>query len=327
MSSTRKRRCGLWLCVVVGLASLAQAGVVLADGAPTPTPAPGASYEETIRHAVEEYSLGHWPEARFFFARAHALSPNARTLRGLGLTCYESRNYVDAIAYFKDALANTAQPLTEAMRAEVTQLMQQSEQFVTRLVLTVEPTSAVLELDHGSLELPSDGVVMLDPGEHELVATAEGHLPERRVFNAEGHEMRVELHLRATPGEPVAAAPASTPAPAAAMSADSRSGLAPYLVIGAGGAALIVGGVLVAIATSDKYAVEHAPKGTLWRTIESRYNRGRIFFPVGFALMGVGLAGAAVGLTWKLWPSEERDSAPRAQLRLSPTSLELSGTF
>jgi tetratricopeptide (TPR) repeat protein len=107
-----------------------------------------ANYEDTIRHAVEEYSLGHWTEARFFFARAHALNPNARTLRGLGLTCYESRNYVEAIGYFKQALLSTEQPLTDKMRADLTQLLSQSEQFVTRVIVTLDPSTAELEVDH-----------------------------------------------------------------------------------------------------------------------------------------------------------------------------------
>src|SRR5437763_10868 len=52
------------------------------------------NYDELIRQAVTEFSLGHWTEAKVFFARAHARNPNARTLRGLGLSCYEARSYV-----------------------------------------------------------------------------------------------------------------------------------------------------------------------------------------------------------------------------------------
>jgi tetratricopeptide (TPR) repeat protein len=286
-----------------------------------------ASYEETIRHAVEEYSLGHWTEARFFFARAHALNPNARTLRGLGLTCYESRNYVEAISYFKQALENTEQPLTDKMRADIAQLTAQAEQFVTRVIVTLSPVTADFEVDHVARELGADGVVLLDPGEHQLSASAEGHKPDLRSVNAEGGELRIELRLQPTAAsEPaVVKAPkqAVTPAPPPA----SGSGdLAPWIVIGAGGAALIAGAVLVGIATSDKNAVENAPAGSKWPNLEPRYNRGRTFFPVGFALMGVGFAGVAAGLTWKLWPSSS-ERAPSAQLRVSPLGMELSGGF
>lgn len=289
-------------------------------------PVSAASYEETIRHAVEEYSLGHWTEARFFFARAHALNPNARTLRGLGLTCYESRNYVEAIAYFNQALHSNEQPLTDKMRADITQLLAQAQQFVTRVIVTLDPTNAELEVDNVARELPADHVVLLDPGEHELAASAAGFRPERHTLTAEGGELRVDLRLQAVdagagvvkgPVQPVTPPPAAEP---------GSGNLAPYIVMGAGGAALVAGAVLVGIAAADKHAVEHAEEGATWPELEPRYNRGRTFFPVGFALMGVGLAGVAAGLTWKLWPANQ-ERAPTARLQLSPSGIELSGKF
>jgi hypothetical protein len=290
-------------------------------------PASTASYEDTIRHAVEEYSLGHWTEARFFFARAHALSPNARTLRGLGLACYESRNYVEAIGYFKQALQSGEQPLTDKMRTDIAQLMQQAQQFVTRVIVTLDPASAELEVDHVARELAADGVVLLDPGEHQLSASAEGYRPDQHTFHAEGGELRLDLRLKpAAAGEPALVKGSAQPSAPAAATSSASSDLAPYIVMGAGGAALVAGAVLVGIAASDKHAVEHAKDGATWPELEPRYNRGRTFFPVGFALMGVGLAGIAAGLTWKLWPgSQER--APSAQLRVSPWGLALSGGF
>jgi tetratricopeptide (TPR) repeat protein len=306
------------------------AGVNGAAAEPAPAANQGTgSYEETIRHAVEEYSLGHWTEARFFFARAHALSPNARTLRGLGLTCYESRNYVEAIGYFQQALESTEQALTDKMRADISQLLQQAKQFVTRVVVVLEPSTAELEVDHVPRELAADGSVLLDPGEHQLSASAEAHRGEQRTLNAEGGELRIELRLQ--PLDTAAPAVAQTPVkltPPPVEPESGRSDLAPYIVMGAGGAALIAGAVLVGIAASDKSAVENAADDSDWQpNLEQRYNRGRTFFPVGFALMGVGLAGIAAGLTWKLWPTEH-EHAPTARLQLSPLgAVSLRGIF
>lgn len=310
--------------LAVGLTCLVE--LTSSGSARAEPPAQNASYEDTIRHAVEEYSLGHWTEARFFFARAHALNPNARTLRGLGLTCYESRNYVEAIGYFKQALASTEQPLTDKMRADIAQLLQQSEQFVTRVIVTLDPSSAALEVDHVPREL-TDGVLLLDPGEHQLSASAEGHAPVQETIHAAGGEQRVALRLpRKAESAPVLVQqPTAAPAPALASSTGG-SDLAPYIVMGAGGAALIAGAVLVGIAASDKSAVENAAEGVTWPELEPRYNRGRTFFPVGFALMGVGLAGVAAGLTWKLWPSRQ-ERTPSARLRVSPLGVELRGGF
>src|SRR3954470_14714051 len=69
------------------------------------SPAPGhaqeatgapAGYDDLIKRAVVEFDNSHWAEARALFGRAHELAPNARTFRGLGITAFELRRYVDA---------------------------------------------------------------------------------------------------------------------------------------------------------------------------------------------------------------------------------------
>lgn len=285
--------------------------LALALGAGTARAEPQASYEEAIRHAVEEYTLGHWAEAKVFFLRAHAVQPNARTLRGLGLTCYESRSYVEAIGYLRAALASPVQPLTDAMRENLAQLLQQSQQFVTHVVLDVYPARAALAVDQSAHALDGSRELLLDPGEHELSASAPGYKPVRRSVNATGGTLHVQLRLQ----------PEARPQPSAAKEAlaSDDSGLAPYLLIGASGAAALAGGVLLAIAASDKAAVEGGTAG--WSQLESRYDRGRTFFPVGFVLAGVGLCGVAAGLTWKLWPR----GPEQAQLSLTPAGVALRG--
>ena len=44
-----------------------------------------AQYKQLIQQALGEFRRQNWPEARVLFRRAHALSPNARTLRGMGV--------------------------------------------------------------------------------------------------------------------------------------------------------------------------------------------------------------------------------------------------
>ena len=94
------------------------------SGGPAPAaPASGASadlepagYRDTVERAVLEFAAGHFEESRALFARAHALFPNARTLRGLGMAEFELRNYVIAIEHLEAALANQARPLDEDLR-------------------------------------------------------------------------------------------------------------------------------------------------------------------------------------------------------------------
>src|SRR5262245_5250782 len=61
-------------------------------------------YRTTIEGAVEAYSQQRYDEALGLFLKAHALSPSARTLRGIGLASFETRRYVDSIRYLTGAL-------------------------------------------------------------------------------------------------------------------------------------------------------------------------------------------------------------------------------
>ena len=54
-----------------------------------------SEYQRLVRQAIAEYAEHNFAEARALFARAHALEPNARTLRGLGMTAFELRSYAE----------------------------------------------------------------------------------------------------------------------------------------------------------------------------------------------------------------------------------------
>lgn len=65
-------------------------------------------YRELIAEAVAEYEARHFEEARALFRRAHAMFPNARTMRGQGMAEFELRNYRGAIQCFESALSSRA---------------------------------------------------------------------------------------------------------------------------------------------------------------------------------------------------------------------------
>src|SRR4051794_16670861 len=90
----------LLLCVVACLSRSAGARAQ-ADGA-----AEASEYRELIEQALSEFKHKNWPEARVLFRRAHELSPNARTLRGMGVVSYEMRDYVHAVLELSSALVD-----------------------------------------------------------------------------------------------------------------------------------------------------------------------------------------------------------------------------
>src|SRR5690349_15250674 len=78
-----------------------------AQAQPESAPAYPAEYERAIDSGIAEFQQGNYVEAREQFARAHALVPNARTLRSLGMVEFELRNYVDAVTYLEGALGSS----------------------------------------------------------------------------------------------------------------------------------------------------------------------------------------------------------------------------
>jgi hypothetical protein len=271
------------------------------------------AYHEAIGRALQEFNLGHWTEAKVFFQEAHGRKPSARTLRGIGLACYESRNYVEAIDFLQQSLVSPVQPLTAEMRAAATHLIEQSRQFVMRAQIELDPSFADLRVDGKPPRFDSDGWAMLDPGEHELSVSAPGFNPLRRRVNTEGGSQRT-IHLVMTPVTPKPVVADLEPAPLAATSevepADRESGsVLPWLVIGGSVAVAATGGVLLGLGLADKAAVESAREGGSWATKQDAAQRSVPLQTAGGIMLGVGLAGLGAGLVWQLADSDSQERA------------------
>jgi hypothetical protein len=154
-------------------------------------------YQRTIARALQEYQLAHWDEAETLFARAHALKPSARTERGMGLAAFENRKYALAVSHLHAALVDTRRPLTARQRQEVERALEQASTFVARVSLAITPPDASLTLDGVPPVRSSDGALLLDPGEHELIASAPGHEQRSvRIEAAGGMQREVRIALR-----------------------------------------------------------------------------------------------------------------------------------
>jgi hypothetical protein len=261
-------------------------------------------YKELVREGMLKYTRGFWPEARAYFLKAHELAPNARTLRGLALVCYDSHQYVDAIDYAEQSLAHTVQPLNDKMREELSQLVQQAQAATVHVELVTSPADAEVQADGKPVKRRSDGSVWLDPGAHELAFAAPGYWNETRNLPADtGLQVRLEVALKSrTAQEPTrVAGPASTP------SAPASSTL-PWVLFGVSTAVAAGGGVML--------AVDQASSGD-----------ATALTPLGGVLLGVGAVGMIVSVTWGLSPRSESPQAATAHLQLSPLGVRCAGTF
>ena len=153
-------------------------------------------YDEAIRDALVEWDAGRWAEARALFQRAHELQPNARTLRGIGMSAFEMRQYVEAIRFLTASLTEPERPLTERQRSQVEELLARARAFLGHYRLIPSVASAQIVVD----DMPIDdiGDLWLDLGSHTIVARAVGYEPLHRRLEVRGGEDEV-LQLELMP--------------------------------------------------------------------------------------------------------------------------------
>jgi tetratricopeptide (TPR) repeat protein len=190
-------------CAVLPLATIASSGARAQE-----TSAEPAGYRSLIEAGLAEYDANNFLEARAIFSKAHALYPNARTLRVLGMTEFELRHYRESAAYLREALSSNVRALDPALRQHTQELLDRTAQFLSRLRLTLQPANARLSVDGEPRTLPTDGLV-LQLGEHVLEVSADRYHSDRRTVDIAGGEdktlviaLRPELTV-AQPSPPV----------------------------------------------------------------------------------------------------------------------------
>ena len=175
----------------------------------TPDTPPGevkARYEMLVRAAIAEFQDRHWPEARALFTQAHALWPSARTLRSLGMTAFEVRDYPKALLELQSALEDPRRPLTGERRAHVEALLGRTRAFVGELTVTVWPAQARLWIDGQPVQtasstsarepIPASLTITLPVGRHLLRADSpDGQSAAHTVILGGGDKQHVDLKL------------------------------------------------------------------------------------------------------------------------------------
>lgn len=216
------------------------------------TGAEPAGYREAIDSALEEMQLGNFVEAREQFARAHGLFPNARTLRGLGITEFELKHYANAIDQLSAALASDVRPLDGKLRADTEALLKRANTYVGELNIRVSPRSASLLIDGTRHVTRLDVPVRLDVGDHQLEFRAREHAPERRQVSVRGGQTD-NLEVQLSTLSVASAASDAQPGPVSTNSSqEARSETTPvykrwwlWTIVGVVVAGAAVGTVLV----------------------------------------------------------------------------------
>jgi tetratricopeptide (TPR) repeat protein len=195
-------------CLV--LLSLAWHAITLTAQAAPPrrgdTQTESQEYQQAVRTALEEFDAGNFPEARAAFKRAHALSPNARTFRGLGFVAFELRNYIEAVEYLEEALDSREKPLDGEPRRSTEALLTRARSLLGTVRIEASPRFDTLLVDGLPRELADGRTLVLEVGDHVIELRAQGLNPERRELEISGGE-QLSLAFTLRPAEASATAP------------------------------------------------------------------------------------------------------------------------
>jgi tetratricopeptide (TPR) repeat protein len=183
-------------------------------------PATVRAYQRAMALGVEEFAAGRWAEARALFLRGHALMPNARSFRALGMTAFNLKHYAGALRELSEALSDPRRPLDRALRSQTEELCERAQTFVGSYHLRVEPGDAELRVDGVVTKLPLDGGLLLGVGEHLIELDAPGHVRLTRSLLVDGRDDE-HLYLRLQGG----AQPAALPTRSEELQLDLRAGL------------------------------------------------------------------------------------------------------
>jgi hypothetical protein len=320
----RARRASCWALAacVASSAALAGSGRAVAQEAQA---ADSSEYTRTIEQAVEQFRAREFDHARELFQAAHKLQPSARTLRGVGLTDFESGRYAIAIAELTAALTETRKPLEAQQRIEVQAVIAHASGFVGTLEVAVTPKEATLSVDG----VPATGEsFQLDAGDHTLRASAPGYIEaERNVHVLPADLTRMDLAL-----EPVASA--SYPV-ATTTSGDSTQLTAAWIVGGIGVAGVIVASVfgirsILKHNESDRYCGKDGlcsdPRGvSAMEAARSAGDVSTVAFVAGGLALGVGTVLLLTAPASDVNDTERNQSATR--LEIGPGAVQLRGAF
>lgn len=315
------------------LASLTLLLGLFASSSPAWAQSAGAppAYRGLVESAVGESGEGRWAEARALFRQAHALYPNARTLRGIGMSSFEVRDYAECIRMLSASLTHPVNPLTEEQRVQVTELLARARTFVATYAFDAAPDITLI-IDGQPATREPDGTLLLGLGTHAVVARNEAGRVAQTQLEVRGGEtgpLPIDLAplspAAITEPEPVVVVtPPETSPPVVIAPPRDEASPAPFVLLGVGAACVVGGALSLGFGLADADAIANAMPGTTWSSVSAAYDRAPVLEGVGGALLGVGAALAVSGLVWLTLGSTENESV---EVTASLSGLSVRGAW
>lgn len=178
------------------------ATVTPADARPKPAgdsspPAPKEKQTDADRYfksGVALYKENKFAEALAEFERAYEIQPHPLVLYNIAVCHRELSHYQDSVKFYKRFVTEGKGQVPAARLTAAQTELDDVLARIARLTVTVTPDGATLSVDGAELGTLVEMPLILAPGEHRIVAHAEGRLDAVRVIRvASGDELTVEL--------------------------------------------------------------------------------------------------------------------------------------
>jgi hypothetical protein len=160
---------------------VAKAQSSLQNRAELAPPSASADYDKLLDRAVEAFEAQDYVRSRDLFEQAYAIRPNARVLRGLGISALHLEHFNVAKHELTEALRDQKQPLTANQRDGVKELLSWMQLNLGTLQLRLQPADAYVTLDDEPVE---EAELVLKPGGHRISARLDG-------FATQAHEVDI----------------------------------------------------------------------------------------------------------------------------------------
>jgi tetratricopeptide (TPR) repeat protein len=278
--------------VLIAFGAVASAKANAAPPAPDATAQARALYVAGTTAAAE----GRWVDAEASFSAAYEMSHNPAALYNRAVALRALGRHREARDAFAAILASDVS-VDEATRRQAAAYRDEEAQRVG--VLEVSGAKACrLRVDGKEVARREGAVASIDAdaGDHSIVASC----PGASDVTWKGH-VGIGQHVAVVLQPMTSVEPTEPRSPVRRSEHDTRATSAdpgPWLVIGAGAVAAVVGGALFTIGRIDRAKVENAEPGSRWSDVEGANDRARVFGWLGPAVFAAGAVSIATGFVW-----------------------------
>ena len=272
---------------------------------------------ERYELARQEFKASRFQPALAAFMRAHVLSADPRLLWNAAACLRKLERNAEALRtidrYLAEGIELTAEEREEARRAQLA-----VRALVAVVHLTTVPGDVSISLDGSPLTGRASEGVYVEPGRHAFIFSKEGFQEKLRQEGLKaGEDTAWTIELL-----PVPSAVVTAPVEVKVKSApeEPRVRFAPWLVVGGGAGAGILGAVFLGIsgAAWDRFRQECGTNCS-----PQRWAGSRDLEIAGVVLVAAGAAAIGAGFAWFLLSA----SQPAARVTVGPTQVSFEVRF